>query len=517
MYRAVGTASGEVVAVKLLPPDAADDDDGSFARELDILPSIRHPNVVRVVYAAREGPAGPYLMMEYLPDGTLASWLDARRAGAAAVPVHEARDLMLQLAQGASAFQEIAVHRDIRPHNILLDDGRPKLADFGIAKRAGAKTAKKSFKGLQAPEYMAPESFTSEPNTYKMDVYAIGLVFSEICTLQHPLVADVEPHDDSGWRKAHCFVVPRSMLEKRPDLPVPIASLIDRMLAKNPAERPEWEVVIRVLSDEDIDPPQDVEEVLRVATQQRRAVAVSMRQAVQVREEKMEREAAFWAACEDLARKLDDIARELSRYDEELDVTIMPGPQHSRTYQFTHGAWLSCIFLNPDYRGQPAFEGYVLGAACLVVATDDGPSGNLLLIGERPEHTRGRWVGAVFSGMSEEIGGQSYNAKGHARHEAKIRERARVSSPAEVLEGADAPRDPLTWRGVSDGMQLRGVLASALEEKGSERVHRIDDVRSVFLSLVRAALSLPPYEGMVQLPEETDVGTRYIVLPPKLG
>ncbi len=522
VYRAVGTRSGEVVAVKLLPPDAVEDDDGSFARELDILPSIRHPNVVRVLHAVAGGAMGPYLMMEYLPDGTLAHWLDARRAAASAVPIHEARDLMLQLAQGARAIQEIAVHRDIRPHNILLDHNRPKLADFGIAKRAAARTGKKTFKGLQAPEYMAPESFVGEPNTYKMDVYALGLVFSEICTLQHPLAGDVVPGDESGWRKAHSFVVPRSMPQKRHDLPVPIASVIDRMLAKNPAERPDWDTVVRVLSHEDIDPPEDVEEVLRAAMQQRRAVEGSMRRAAQAHEEREEREAAFWAACQDLARNCDDIARELTQYDEELRLQIVHGPQHSRTYQFNHGAWLSCIFLNPEYRGQEVAGGYVLGAACLVVATQEGPSANLLLIGERPDQSRGRWVGAVFSGLSEAVAGQTYTGGGYARRQAKMRERAAAARMAAVADRAEGGlteelSDPRTWQGLSDGRQLSGILHVVPKEEGPERVHIVENVRSVFLSLVRAALLMPPYDGLVVLPEETDVGTRHIVLPPRLG
>ena len=134
-----------------------------FEREAKALARLTHPNIVKVTdYGEHEG--APFLVMEYLPGGTLKHLL-AERAGRP-LPWEEAVRLLLPIARALHfAHQEGFIHRDVKPSNILITrSGEPMLSDFGIAKLLESEetTLTGTGVGVGTPEYMAPEQWTGK-------------------------------------------------------------------------------------------------------------------------------------------------------------------------------------------------------------------------------------------------------------------------------------------------------------------------------------------------------------------
>ncbi|HEX6984341.1 MAG TPA: protein kinase, partial [Planctomycetaceae bacterium] len=185
------------VAVKILPPDLADDPAFAerFLREARALARLSHPNIVGV-YDFGQTPGGLYyFLMEYIEGPTLRQVV----AGRTADP-KQALEIVRQVCDALQyAHDKGVVHRDIKPENILLDArGRVKIADFGLAKllglaephagspAAGSLTATRQAMGT--PHYMAPEQITgSRAVDHRADIYSLGVVFYELLTGELPL------------------------------------------------------------------------------------------------------------------------------------------------------------------------------------------------------------------------------------------------------------------------------------------------------------------------------------------
>ncbi len=249
VYRAVGESSGKVVAIKLLPLGSLSSPDSKTAllQEMRAAQQIKHPNVVEVLFFndGTLSQIGPYVVMEYVSGGSLANVL---RAGTQ-VPLERAIDMMIDIAQGAKAINEKLIHRDIKPDNVLIEGSKLKIGDFGISKFVDESTRLHTFKGRQHIWYMAPEGWSNQANTIKIDVYSVGLVFYEILALQHPLLPHVtDPTDFLDWEKAHLYQPCPDVRTSRNDVPLSIAQLLSRMVSKRPNDRPYWDEVLNVLS-----------------------------------------------------------------------------------------------------------------------------------------------------------------------------------------------------------------------------------------------------------------------------
>ena len=186
------------VAIKLARAGIAGDLlDVRFRAERQIVASLDHPNIARLLDGGATPDGRPYLVMEYVEGLTLTEWCDRRRLG-----TRERLLIFLEVCDAMQyAHQHLVVHRDLKPGNILVtEQGSVKLLDFGIAKLIGSDPSDAStprtgtlFR-LLTPDYASPEQVRGGPISTASDVYALGIVLYELLTGQKPYnVKDVSP------------------------------------------------------------------------------------------------------------------------------------------------------------------------------------------------------------------------------------------------------------------------------------------------------------------------------------
>jgi len=217
VWLARDTRLDRLVAVKILS-DVLCLDRGyvqRFEREARVAAGLSHPHLVNVFdYSVAGGR--PFLIMEYVPGGTLADARGPTPDGGVAL----ARDLLGALAHIHDAG---IVHRDIKPANVLLDDrGRPRLADFGIAAPSGATRLTATGMVVGTARFIAPEVLAGQPASERSDLYACGVLLNE-CLGQgaSPALARVVERlcaVDPTQRPASAEVA-LSMLERPPQSP----------------------------------------------------------------------------------------------------------------------------------------------------------------------------------------------------------------------------------------------------------------------------------------------------------
>jgi hypothetical protein len=177
------------VAIKLLKPGYAGTDIGArFQREGRTAASLSHPNIVQVYDAGEgkyEGRDASYIVMEYVPGGDLKALIDRRGSLSGGELLR-----LSEVAAGLThAHERGVIHRDVKPHNILLDEnGRPKISDFGIARALDATHATRTGSYLGTALYSPPEQLKGEKVTPKSDVYSLGATLYHAATGQPPFV-----------------------------------------------------------------------------------------------------------------------------------------------------------------------------------------------------------------------------------------------------------------------------------------------------------------------------------------
>ena len=165
------------VAIEILNPRHGGTDIAArFRREGRTAARLSHPNVVQVYDAGDDelhGREVSYIVMEYVPGGDLKVLIDEKGS----LPSDELAELGAEVASGlAHAHEKGVIHRDIKPHNILIDAyGRPKLTDFGIARALDATQATRTGSYLGTALYSSPEQLRGEKVTPKSDVYSSGM------------------------------------------------------------------------------------------------------------------------------------------------------------------------------------------------------------------------------------------------------------------------------------------------------------------------------------------------------
>lgn len=177
----------QIVAIKVLHREL---DRGAMLRrfqaERQILASLEHPNIARLLDAGVTADGRSYLVLEYIEGKPLTAYSEEAR-----LSVREKLELFRQVCAAVqSAHQRLIVHRDLKPANILVTaDGVPKLLDFGIAKLLDDADADRTATGmhLMTPAYASPEQIRAEVITTASDIYSLGVLLFELLTGDRPL------------------------------------------------------------------------------------------------------------------------------------------------------------------------------------------------------------------------------------------------------------------------------------------------------------------------------------------
>jgi len=245
VYRADDLEDGGEVAVKMLADNLACDAEirRRFLREAQLAERLSHPNIARVLDHG-ELDGRPSIVLELVDGPTLADELERRGP----LTPERTRELGSAIASGlAHAHARGLVHRDVKPHNLLLDgDGRVKISDFGIARVLDDTQVTQAGTVLGTAAYLAPEQAAGEPVTAAADVYALGVVLYEALTGKTPHPARTL----TELLVAQQSSAPQPPGELAVDVPVELESLILRCLAADPAARPTADEVERTLSGE---------------------------------------------------------------------------------------------------------------------------------------------------------------------------------------------------------------------------------------------------------------------------
>jgi tRNA A-37 threonylcarbamoyl transferase component Bud32 len=231
VLKARDTKLQRVVAVKLLARQLAASDTARqrFVREAQAAAAVRDDHVV-AIYEVHDGGPYPYLVMEYIAGVTLE---DVIRRGTPP-DLREILRIGSQVARGlAAAHAQGLVHSDIKPANILLENGvqRVRITDFGLA-RAAARPAER---GVIAgtPLYMSPEQARGEPTDHRSDLFSFGSVLYALCTGRPPFQGDTAVE----VLRRVCEDRPRPIRESHPGVPEWLCGLIGKLHAKEPGDR----------------------------------------------------------------------------------------------------------------------------------------------------------------------------------------------------------------------------------------------------------------------------------------
>src|SRR5437763_6874554 len=231
VYLAEDEVLGRRVAIKILNDRHAGDDQfvERFRREAKNAASLSHPNIVSI-YDRGEAEGTYYIAMEYLDGRSLKELIVARGPAPVNVAIDYARQILAAI---RFAHRHGIVHRDIKPHNVLVGaEGRLKVTDFGIA-RSGASQMTEVGSIIGTAQYLSPEQARGAPVDQTSDLYSVGVVLYELLTGQVPFTGET-PLEIA---MKHLSEVPKPPSELRPEVPHDLDLVVLRALAKDPADR----------------------------------------------------------------------------------------------------------------------------------------------------------------------------------------------------------------------------------------------------------------------------------------
>jgi eukaryotic-like serine/threonine-protein kinase len=238
VYRAHDSLLERKVALKILHQQFSDDEEyvERFRREARAVAQLAHPNIVTVIDRGEEA-GRQFIVFEYVDGDDLKELID--KVGP--LPIDQVVELGCEIAAAlAFAHERGIVHRDVKPQNVLLSEGRAKVTDFGIARSLDVEHGvTQTGTVLGTSNYIAPEQASGQPIDDRSDVYSFGVVLFELLTGRVPF----EGESFVAVALQHINEPAPSVLERRPDTPPRLARLVDSMLQKDHDARPSMDEV----------------------------------------------------------------------------------------------------------------------------------------------------------------------------------------------------------------------------------------------------------------------------------
>ena len=231
VYLAEDQELGRRVAIKILNGRHANDAQfiERFRREAKNAAALNHPNIVSI-YDRGEAEDTYYIAMEFLDGRTLKELIVGHGAAPVRVAIEYARQILSAL---RFAHRHGIVHRDIKPHNVLVDaEGRVKVTDFGIA-RAGTSQMTETGSIVGTAQYLSPEQAKGGEVDQRSDLYSLGVVLYELLTGKTPFEGDTPVE----VAMKHLSNAPKPPSELRKDIPPELDMVVLRALAKDPNDR----------------------------------------------------------------------------------------------------------------------------------------------------------------------------------------------------------------------------------------------------------------------------------------
>ena len=233
VYEALDTVLQRPVALKLPSAGQAADPQAlrRFLLEGQLAARLNHPHAV-TIYEVDQREGVPYIAMELIRGGSAQDYLSLRGP----FPWSEATQIVAAASRALSAAHAGGlIHRDIKPGNIMRTaEGVVKLADFGLAKLTGLQQVSTgSGQIVGTPEFMSPEQCRSEPLDERSDLYSLGATY-------YALLTGLPPYGGTGPMQvmfAHCSSAVPDPRTDKPDIPASCVAIVQRALAKDPAER----------------------------------------------------------------------------------------------------------------------------------------------------------------------------------------------------------------------------------------------------------------------------------------
>jgi eukaryotic-like serine/threonine-protein kinase len=232
VYKADDTKLHRIVALKFLPVNSTSDKEAKerFLNEAQAASKLDHPNICTIHEIGETPNHGLFIVMPYYDGETL-----KERIARGPVPLHEAAEIMIQIASGLSkAHSNNIIHRDIKPGNIIITkDGTVKIVDFGLAKLSGTSRITMTGTTVGTIAYMSPEQAIGRNVDNRTDIWSLGIMLYEMLTGQTPFPGDY----DQAVIYRIINEEPDPASKMKPELRADIDDLIGKALEKNPGNR----------------------------------------------------------------------------------------------------------------------------------------------------------------------------------------------------------------------------------------------------------------------------------------
>lgn len=235
VYKARDLHLHRLVALKFLSAEfmATRDRVARFEVEARAISALNHPHIA-TIHAMEESGGRRYLVLEYLPGGTLRQRMKACRARGEAFPLHDAVRIGIETAEGlAHAHRRGIVHRDIKPENIMFTaEGLLRITDFGLAKSETSELTRDGTT-VGTAAYMAPEQALNNETSPRSDLFSLGVMLYEMIADQRPFTGKTE----LATMQAVVSDAAAPLGQLRPGIPVALERIVTRLLDKEPAKR----------------------------------------------------------------------------------------------------------------------------------------------------------------------------------------------------------------------------------------------------------------------------------------